>query len=705
MASSLEHFSALDANGQALSLEDALARYSSAFNAKEKQVAETGGRRAPRQARGIDGTQLVAWLKRVDEVSRDIPDKPGAKFYTTKYTGLLFKPFSEYNPPLRVKNGFGHVDGNKLKLNVEIKRKRTPEELEAWKKHCDDKKMKPDAKERGEKTVTEAGPLYTIKSGQEYVFEMKGKACKNTSNSTIGAGVAVLIQGVRVSQDLSGKNPFKKDGKTPWEPKLVCSNVMICETDEDINEAKLIEAVSRSSTLIDLSEANGYGWETSELDQEEDLPGQEIRGDALSLWKERMAKVPESERPLVKAPFAMDYKRSSLARGITPAMLLAEKAFYPVSVTMAKDSLIRTESDGTVLMTCQLNIDFQVVEGGDASRGVTAQPTKRAMATLSPRTYKDSKCTTHLLLGYGIVNPKVWANLGPLLMPACDALFECSVDLGGTVTLTTNDMTANPIIDGRPISGYHFAVRYYIEKLIPDLATGVLHIGLQINVKAARFLLKKSNLGKSDDYGALVPQDVRPDIASCPLNKQMDKRVLNAFLYPDSLETLKDTHQFYLVIDYPNAKWSNVENKMTKNNDWNVDAFSAVLTQLCRTCGNYYCYEAGHCKDPKSYDDFPKIEKEHDVEKFVVFAVSKKAIEEIRSRPVPTKEDDAREFKAALEKGRAEAARVKKTHEVPAGEEAEEQPAKRQKPDNEEEEETSPPAETKENSESSEDYI
>jgi hypothetical protein len=93
------------------------------------------------------------------------------------------------------------------------------------------------------------------------------------------------------------------------------------------------------------------------------------------------------------------------------------------------------------------------------------------------------------------------------------------------------------------------------------------------------------------------------------------------------------------------------------------------------------------------------------VEKFVVFAVSKKAIEEIRSRPVPTKEDDAREFKAALEKGRAEAARVKKTHEVPAGEEAEEQPAKRQKPDNEEEEETSPPAETKENSESSEDYI
>ena len=699
---SLDHFSALDDNGQPLSLEDALARYTRAFQAKEKAVADSGGRKAPKQARGIDELQLFGWLLAVKENANDIEGKPGAKMYTTQYKALLYKAFTKYNPPLRIKSGLGHVEGNTLRLITEIRRPRTPEEMEAWALKCDEKKMKADDKARSEKNVTEMGPLFTVKSGQIYTFTLKGRACKNNSGSAIKEGVAVLIQGVRAVQDLSGKKPYMSNGK-PWPAKLMCSNVMICETKEDISEEKLIRAQAESSVLIDLSEANGYGWEEVEVHQDD--MDTEIRGDALSQWKARMEKVPEPERPLVQAVFAMDYRRSHLGR-ITPAMLLSDKAFYPLKVDVGKDSLLKVEQDGAVTMTCALNIDFQIMEGGDAGLGKLAHPSKRAMATFSPRTYKGPKNTQHVLLNYGIVNPKVWANIGPLLMPVCDALLKCSVDLGGTVTLTTNDMTANPIIDGRPLTGYHFAVRYNLEELVPDLPVGLLQIGLQINLQAARFLLKKSNNGVSDDYGVSIPPEVTPDIKMCPLNNQMDKRAINTFLYPGSLNLLKDSHQFFLVIDYPNAKWGAMQTKMAKNKDWSVDSFSAVVTQLCRTCGDkYYCQDPEHIsKYPKSYDDFPKIAEDHDLDKFVVFAVSNRAIEEVRSRTLPSKEQDNAEFHRLLKEGTVA---VKKTHEAPVDQDTEQQTAKRVKPAPVGEEEAvvvaTPAAE--ENSNASEDYI
>lgn len=665
----LQAFSAVTPEGKLISLKEIMDRLKASVEATESKLADTG-RQAPQKVAGIDKLQLIAWTEKVTPHSYANKGKPGT-FETTDYKVRLFKAFSKYEPPLKINPKAGRLDGNTLALNIQLKRFKTDAELAAWEKRCDEKNLAKDHKDRQQKFVYENGGEFFLTSGQSVTFKVKGKPKLTPGGSPITEKMLVFVQGIQVTQDMTREQ--KKVGETyvPWDPSLEASNIAVCDSDEDINTAMLIREAALGSMLCDLSQANGYG-SVDEEDRavDEAQPVGEADVGALGEWKSRMANVPPTERPLVTAPFSLDFRLDELN---TPSVgtLLSPRSFYIRSIACpGGDKLVIKKDGDPVSRTCELQLECQVMEGGDPAHARYSHPTKLAFVKLSPRTYKEND-TSHVLLEYGIVNLHAWMNLAPELVPKTDALIEAKVNLGDTVSQTTNTLMTNPIDPetGLPKTGYHFAVCYYIQALIPDLVSGVLRVGRQINLRAAKALLRKNN-GKSDDLGKFLPQALQGDVDLCPLNKSADKKVLNLFLHPASVETLQATHQFYLVLAGASTEWEDMANKMRKNGDDTLDGWSMILSGACRSCEKYYCTDK-HNINPKSYKKFPTVTKDADPYTYVVFAVSNSAVEEFRARRPPSDEEREAAFRKIITDAQAngQSAALKKQHEVPAADE------------------------------------
>lgn len=655
----LKAFSAVSEDGKKISIQEALRRHTAAVEAINSKVP-SAGRQAPERVRGLDvGAQLIVWSEKVTAHAYPNKGKPGV-FETTDYKVRLFKRFDKYDPPLKLNPKVGRIEGNTLILYVQVKRWKTDEELRAWEKSCDERKVPADGKERQQKFVYETGGEYHLVGNKSVIIKIKGPPKQTTGGSPITEKMLLLVQGIQAVQDLT--RPVNPKTGEHYGPSLEASNVQVCDLDEEIDTLKLIREAALDSALCDLSQANGYGMNVEPARTDQPVPAVEappkevldegeqpaegeaaksvvVESAAITEWKARLENVPPSERPLATGTFAMDFRLDEL--GVPSAdVFVSNRSFYPTSISCPADKLLILKDGVPSQRTCELIFECQVMEGGDASRELLSQPTKQAYVKFSPRTYKE-KDTTAVLLEYGLINLRVWAGLAPELVPKCDFLLEATVNLGETVSQTTNTLLTNPIDPetGRPKTGYDFATVYNIITLIPDLVSGVMRVGLPIDIAAAKVLLKRAT-GQAD-LGSKVPQELRADVELCPLNKTADKKVLNLFLYPAPVDSLQSTHQFFLVMAGAAGKWEDMKRRMIKNKEGTIEAWSRLVSGGCRSpqCEKLNCTDK-HNINPKSYKDFPKVgdEQHKDPTTYVVFAVSNAAVAEFSRRPPPSEE-------------------------------------------------------------------
>lgn len=636
---------ALAQESSKLSLVEAMKR------AKQKKLETLGkspelGPAAARRATGFGGVGLTGFLKK-----SHYEPKKGEVNERTSYQILLYRPFSEYIDASQLDPAEARLDGETLILNMWTKKPFTPAEKAAHEALCKEKGWGPNNPKAKKASNSVREGTYEINSG-ETVYITCWREPFQFEGNDIPDGTVVLLQGVTAECSLASVN---KETGEPYKG-LKVSNIVLAPAQEDVNVDDIMRKSARTCLLPDLSEASGYGQlNRTEQETKEALGVNASNSDkkAIEQWKALRSKASHDQRARVGKPLVIDYHVDEIGRFL-PSDYFAKEAWYIEAVQVPSTSMILTYEDGGVqkeVRYMSFQMHASVMENGTV--------TKVAILDMSPKSGTFGN-TTECLMAYGLPDLGPWSKIGPILVPACDTLFETKVDLKGTTQMDVNKNDTNPLKNGARHLGFDFGVRLNITSLSTDLVSGIMRTGRQINLKAAVYFLEKATGSK--DLSANCPSKLNTSINLNPLNKAADRKVLNFFLTKTAPDDLNITHDFFLIYAHntPEDAMAAHLQVLKDNGDDNVDGYSNVITRV---------------KDSYAYVTFPRPDLSSP-SNFVVYAVNRNAAEAWRNRYIVDDAERDEEFQALLKKHEEKLAKEEQ-HKHAAPSDAEQQEAKR----------------------------
>ncbi len=650
----LRAFAQKDADGRPKSLISVLAELKAKADAKPKAdlaaIALTQGS-GGKVATSIN---LNAWC---EDVKPDtVTTKDNRTLPRTTYTLLCIPRFSEYLDPSRIPIEEAVLDGETLSFKLWVKKPFTPEQKAAHDALCIAKGWGPNNPQAKKASTMVREGEFSIQSGERIRLSLLREPFQYNGVS-IQPNCMVTLRGCSAQQSLVKK----RDDGEEFPASLTVSNIVPSAIQTVVDVEAMMKTLAKTSLFPDASERNGYGQfnrtakETAEAQKEETDKDKK----ALHNWKANKSMLPESERTLVSAKFAIDYDPDEIGQPSVDS-LFTEKSLYIRQLNVNADQMVLSrERDGTTshFRWADIQIEYQVLEAGT--------PTKRAIACITPKL--DEKAgTTGELLAFGLPDLTYWKKIGPIMLKSCNWVMEAHYDLGPSVNMPVNQMLTNPDKeDGTPHMGVHFGGKFSINRLIPNLVSGILRAGRQINLKAAIYFLKAATT--SDNLAVNLPQKVKDYLSLNPLNQIAAQNVLNVFLCPIALQDLDSSHFFFLIYQ-TNTDEETMLAHMTaliENGDDNVDGYSSVVMK----------------ENPaQSYKTFPKPNLTTDgAASYVVYAVRKSVVKAWMERPIVTVEQREAEFQRLLKQHIEKAEREEAVKEARAHPVEDTNPSKKQK--------------------------